>query len=150
MARMTIVDFTPLPALAGGVLIGAAAGLVLLLNGKIAGISGIVARTLAPVRGDTAWRVLFLVGMILGGAVTFVVWPASASFQVEGGYVRVIAAGFLVGLGTRLGGGCTSGHGVCGIARGSRASLVATLVFMAAGFVVVFVLRHVLDHGGAA
>lgn len=142
---MTIVDFTPASAFVGGVLIGLAATLLLLLNGKIAGISGIFARVVKPLPGDTAWRVLFLIGMIAGGALTFLAWPPAASLQLDASWPRILAGGFLVGLGTRVGGGCTSGHGVCGLSRGSRRSLVATLAFMCAGFATVYVIRHVLS-----
>ena len=146
---MTIVNFTPWSALVGGVMLGLASGLVLLLNGKIAGISGIVSRALSPVRGDTAWRVVFLVGMVLGGAATFALWPQSAAFQMQGSWLTILGAGFLVGLGTRLSGGCTSGHGVCGLGRGSLPSLVAVMTFMGAGFAVVYAARHVIGVGGA-
>ncbi len=146
---MTIVDFTPGRAFVGGLLIGLAATLVLLLNGKIAGISGIFARVVKPLPGDTAWRVVFLVGMIGGGALTFAVWPPSAAFALDSSWPQIVAGGFLVGLGTRVGGGCTSGHGVCGLSRGSMRSLVATLVFMGTGFATVYVIRHVLA-GGAS
>jgi uncharacterized membrane protein YedE/YeeE len=146
---MEIVNFTPLPALVGGVLIGLGAVLVLLMNGKIAGISGMLARPFLGVEGDTAWRLVFLVGLVVGGALTFALIPSSAEFQLDAGWSTVLVAGFLVGLGTRVGGGCTSGHGVCGLSSGSVRSLVATLAFMAAGFVTVYVVRHVLGGGGA-
>jgi uncharacterized membrane protein YedE/YeeE len=146
---MTIVHFTPGPALAGGLLIGLAATLVLFLNGKIAGVSGIVARIVKPISGDTAWRATFLVGMIAGGAITFAVWPPSSTFELDAGWPRILLGAFLVGFGTRVGGGCTSGHGVCGISRGSRRSIAATLVFMLTGFATVYVLRHVLAIGAS-
>jgi hypothetical protein len=138
-----MIHFTPVPALAGGVLIGLGAVLVLFLNGKVAGISGIVARLFTGVAGDTAWRVAFLAGMLAGGAATFAASAQFAAFELRAGWARILAAGFLVGLGTRLGGGCTSGHGVCGMARGSPRSIAATLAFMAAGFVTVYVMHHV-------
>ncbi len=146
---MEIVDFTPLPALIGGLMIGAAAVWVLALGGHIAGISGIVARLFTTARAERAWRALFLVGLVGGGAVTFLIWPASAAHVPQASGLTVVLAGFLVGLGTRLGGGCTSGHGVCGIPRGSLRSLTATLVFMGAGFATVYLMRHVFA-GGAA
>ena len=149
---MTIVNFTPVPALLGGVLIGLSAVLVLYLNGRIAGISGIVARVFRRIPGDTAWRVVFLLGMVGGGAATFAAFAGGGvpiGFDQRNGWGVLLAAGFLVGLGTRLGGGCTSGHGVCGLARGSLQSLVAVLTFMAAGIATVYVVRHVLDAGGA-
>ncbi len=141
--------FTPIAGLVGGALIGLATGLVLWLNGKIAGISGVIARSLRPVAGDTAWRVWFIVGLAGGGALTFVVWPAGAQldFSAAGGLVPLAIAGLLVGLGTRLGGGCTSGHGVCGISRGSVPGIAATLTFMAVAGLVVYLRSHVL--GGA-
>ncbi|NVD35197.1 YeeE/YedE family protein [Marinobacter lutaoensis] len=135
--------FTPWSALAGGILIGLAAASFLLLNGRIAGISGILGGLLSPSRGDIAWRIAFLVGLIgapavwrLGGE-----WPA---IRIEAGYPALIIAGLLVGLGTRYASGCTSGHGVCGLSRLSPRSLVATLSFMAAGFITVYILRHAL------
>jgi uncharacterized protein len=141
---MEVVNFTPIPALIGGLLIGSAAALVLYLGGHIAGISGIVARLFTAAPAGRVWRALFLVGMLAGGALTFLLWPPSAAHGSQAGGWTIALAGFLVGLGTRLGGGCTSGHGVCGMTRGSLRSLVATLVFMGAGFATVYFLRHVL------
>lgn len=146
---MNIVDFTPVPAAIGGALIGLSAALVLLLNGKIAGISGIVARPFLGVAGDTGWRIVFLAGMVGGGALTFALLPETAAFTLAAGWVPLLVAGFLVGFGTRLGGGCTSGHGVCGLSAGSVRSLVATLTFMAAGFATVYVVRHLLTEAPA-
>jgi len=136
-------QFTPWHALAGGVLIGLAAALFVLLNGRIAGISGIVGGLLHPRRGDIAWRLAFLAGLIaapLCGALLGA-WPG---MHIDAGYGTLVAAGLLVGVGTRYGAGCTSGHGVCGLSRLSMRSLVATLCFMAAGFATVYVLRHLL------
>jgi len=131
-------NFTPGSALLGGALIGLSTGLALLLNGKIAGISGVVGRILRPAPGDVAWRVFFLVGIALGGALTFALYPPSAKLDFSrAGLPLMVAAGLLVGVGTRLGGGCTSGHGVCGISRRSSGGLVATVVFMAAAGVAV-------------
>lgn len=141
---MDIANFTPVPALVGGLMIGTAAALVYAMNGRIAGISGIAARLLRPVPGDAAWRAVFLVGMVGGGALLFHLRPALAVHEMQTGWLGVVVAGLLVGLGTRLGGGCTSGHGVCGIPRGSLRSFVATLTFMAFGFATVFVLRHLI------
>ncbi len=141
--------FTPLSALVGGLLIGTATGLALLLNGKIAGISGVVGRILRPATGDVAWRVWFLVGMVAGGAVTFALNPPSRALDFSGAGLLVMAGGgLLVGIGTRVGGGCTSGHGVCGISRGSMRGVVATITFMLVAALVVYLHRHVL--GGAA
>ena len=135
--------FTPWSALAGGVLIGIAAAMFVLLNGRIAGISGIAGGLLAPVRGDIAWRVAFLAGLI-GAPAIYLLLAAAPTLQIDAGYPALVAAGLLVGVGTRYGSGCTSGHGVCGISRFSPRSLLATATFMAAGFVTVFVLRHLL------
>lgn len=138
-------SFTPLPALLGGLLIGAAAALLLLLIGRIAGISGLLGGLLQPVRGDLSWRLLFLLGMlsapflVLLGTGRFPAITAVASER------QLIVAGLLVGFGTRLGSGCTSGHGVCGIGRRSVRSLVATVTFIAAGALTVLVLRHTAE-----
>jgi len=141
-----IVDlnaFTPLSALAGGALIGLAAAIFALFNGRIAGISGIVGGLLQRPRGDMDWRIAFLVGMI-GAPVIAALLGQPVVPDISAGWGEVLAAGFLVGIGTRYAGGCTSGHGVCGLSRGSVRSLVATLTFMAAGIVTVFVMRHVV------
>ncbi len=142
---MTIdwINFTPWTALPGGVLIGAAAGLFVVLNGRIAGISGLLASLFergAEGRGEKA---LFLLGILLAPLCWLLMaeLPA-AEFQTN--WLGLLAAGLLVGIGTRYGSGCTSGHGVCGISRLSPRSIVATLAFMAAGFATVFVLRHLL------
>ena len=134
--------FTPYSALIGGVLIGLATGLTLLLNGKIAGISGVVARIFRPVPGDAAWRVWFLLGLVAGGAAAFAVYAPSRSLELAGKPLLMAGAGLLVGLGTRIGGGCTSGHGVCGISRGSTRGVVGTLTFMAVAALVVYAQRH--------
>lgn len=136
--------FTPYSALIGGVLIGLATGLTLFLNGKIAGISGVVARILRPMPGDAAWRVWFLLGLVAGGAGAFAVYAPSRSLELAGTPVLMAGAGLLVGLGTRIGGGCTSGHGVCGISRGSVRGVVGTLTFMVVAALVVFAQRHLL------
>ena len=135
--------FTPGSSLAGGVLIGLAAAMFVLLNGRIAGISGVVGGLLKPRRGDVAWRVAFVLGMVCAPAVYALFWTLP-SLRVDASWGSLVLAGLLVGLGTRFGSGCTSGHGVCGISRLSPRSLVATSTFMAAGFVTVFVLRHVV------
>lgn len=134
--------FTPWTSLAGGVLIGAAAALFLLLNGRIAGISGILGGLMRPVRGDVAWRAAFLAGLLFAPALYALVTRIPAP-TIEAGYPLLLLAGTLVGIGTRYGSGCTSGHGVCGLSRFSPRSLAATLAFMAAGFATVFALRHV-------
>ena len=124
--------FTPWTALAGGILLGIASAAFILLNGRVLGISGIVGGLLAPRRADIGWRLSFLLGLLL------------APTALTAGTLPLIAAGLLVGFGTRYGSGCTSGHGVCGLSRLSPRSLVATLAFMAAGFATVFVIRHVI------
>ena len=135
--------FTPWSSLAGGVLIGVAAAMFLLLNGRIAGISGILGGLLKPVRGDVGWRVAFAIGL-LASPLVYLLFAALPRPQIDASYVALALAGVLVGVGTRYGGGCTSGHGVCGLSRLSPRSLVATLAFMGAGFATVFVIRHVV------
>jgi len=142
-----IVDwnaFTPWSALGGGVLIGIAAGMFVLLNGRIAGISGIVGGLLRPARGDVAWRIAF-VGGLLGAPLLYALVSTLPALQIDVGYGTLVLAGLLVGIGTRYGSGCTSGHGVCGLSRLSPRSLAATATFMAAGFVTVFVIRHLIN-----
>ncbi|MGH8617057.1 MAG: YeeE/YedE family protein [Burkholderiales bacterium] len=134
--------FTPGAALAGGALIGLAAALFVVLNGRIAGISGIVGGLLRPAPGDVAWRAAFVGGLVAGPVVYGLCFGLPA-VRIDADFPLLIAAGLLVGIGTRNGAGCTSGHGVCGLSRLSPRSLVATLAFMAAGFATVFVLRHV-------
>ena len=136
-------NFTPVSALVGGVMIGAAAAAFALLNGRIAGVSGILAGLLRPAPGNTAWRLAFIAGLVLAPWVYAVFAPLPES-TIEAGYPVAVLAGLLVGIGTRYGSGCTSGHGVCGVARLSRRSVVATACFMAAGFATVFVVRHVI------
>lgn len=139
-----MANFTPYSAFAGGLLIGASAVLLLWLNGKIAGISGILGRLLPPVKGDTAWRVLFLAGLVLGAVLFRLLDPAGRGIAIDASVPILVAGGLLVGFGTQLGGGCTSGHGVCGIARLSLRSIVATLVFLASAIVTVTLVRHVI------
>ena len=135
--------FTPWAALAGGMLIGLAAALLILFNGRIAGISGILGGLLRPRSGDLGWRIAFLAGLI-GTPLLWQLWQALPPVQVDAGTPALIVAGLLVGVGVRYGAGCTSGHGVCGLSRLSPRSLVATIVFMAAGFATVFVIRHLV------
>jgi uncharacterized membrane protein YedE/YeeE len=141
--NIDITHFTPLASLAGGLMIGLAAALLLLANGRVAGISGIVGGLLRPARGDIAWRLAFLGGLFVAPLV-WLAMQAMPPAQIDHTPALLAVSGLLVGLGTRFGSGCTSGHGVCGIARLSPRSLVATLCFMAAGFITVFVTRHVL------
>ena len=136
--------FTPWTSLAGGVLIGAATAMLLLLNGKIAGISGILGGLMRPSAGGIGWRVAFISGLVAAPLVYQLVAPLPA-VQIDADTGLLVVAGLLVGLGTRYGSGCTSGHGVSGLSRLSPRSLVATAAFMAAGFATVFVARHVIN-----
>jgi uncharacterized protein len=140
---LDLAHFTPLASLAGGLLIGAAAALFVLGNGRVAGISGIVGGLLNAVRGERAWRVAFIAGLAAAPWLWQLAAPLPARV-IEASPVTLIVAGLLVGVGTRYASGCTSGHGVCGLSRGSLRSLVATAAFMAAGFVTVFVARHLI------
>ncbi len=137
------INFTPWTALTGGILLGIASAAFILLNGRVLGISGIVGGLLAPRRGDIGWRLSFLLGLLLAPtALTLLAPGLIRAPRIDAGALTLIAAGLLVGFGTRYGSGCTSGHGVCGLSRLSPRSLVATLAFMAAGFATVFVIRH--------
>jgi len=137
------LHFTPIPALAGGALIGLAAAMLLLINGRIAGISGIVGGLLTRIRGDQAWRLAFCAGILAAPLLYQMVKPLP-SIQIRASDVVLALAGLLVGFGARYGSGCTSGHGVCGLSRLSLRSLAATLVFMLAGMLMVYFVRHVL------
>jgi hypothetical protein len=136
-------SFTPWSALAGGLLIGLSAALFVLLSGRIAGISGILGGLLALPKGDSAWRAAFVLGLVVSPLV-FAAVRGLPQVRVDAGTGTLVAAGLLVGLGSRYGAGCTSGHGVCGLSRLSPRSLVATGAFMLAGFATVFVVRHLL------
>ena len=135
--------FTPWASLAGGLMIGLAAALLLIVSGRIAGISGIMGGLLKEPRGDWAWRLAFLSGLA-ASPILFSFFRPLPALTIEVSYPTLILAGLLVGLGTRYGSGCTSGHGVCGLARRSRRSLVATSAFMAAGFMTVYIVRHLI------
>ena len=144
---MTIdwMHFTPRESLGGGLLLGVASALFILINGRILGISGILGGLLSPRRGDVAWRLSFLVGMALAPLVASSLFPAAIGLpRIDAGYLSIAGAGLLVGFGTRYGSGCTSGHGVCGLSRLSPRSLVSTLTFMGAGFLMVYLLRHLI------
>jgi uncharacterized membrane protein YedE/YeeE len=135
--------FTPWTSLAGGVLLGVASGLFILFNGRVLGISGIVGGLVRPKPGDRGWRVSFLLGLIAAPLL----WRAAGApmvIRIDAGWATLVAAGLLVGVGTRYGSGCTSGHGVCGISRLSPRAFVATLAFMGSGFATVFVIRHLI------
>ena len=140
---MTIdwAHFTPWLSLGGGVLIGVSAAMLVLLNGRIAGISGIIGGALAPRRGDLAWR-LACIGGLLAAPAFFVLFGEYPAPRIEAGFGTLLVAGFIVGIGTRYASGCTSGHGVCGLSRLSPRSLVATFAFMVAGMATVFIVRH--------
>jgi uncharacterized membrane protein YedE/YeeE len=139
-----VEDFTPASGLIGGLLIGLAAVLMMLLNGKIAGISGIVGGLLARKGSEVGWRAVFIAGLLLGAFIYVLATGGPLPVNIQASLPVVIIAGLLVGFGTRLGSGCTSGHGVVGIARFSKRSIVATLVFFFAAVVTVFVTHHVL------
>lgn len=136
-------SFTPWVSLAGGVIIGIAAAMFILLNGRVAGISGVVGGLLRPMRGDISWRAAFIAGLV-GAPLLYALFTQVPRPRIDAGYPALVVAGLLVGIGTRYGSGCTSGHGVCGMSRLSPRSLVATAAFMLAGFVTVFVARHVI------
>ena len=137
-------NFTPISAAIGGALIGLAAVLLMLFNGRIAGISGIADGLINPRTDDRLWRLAFIVGLIAAPLAAALVGHAVPMPQMPASYAVIAVAGLLVGFGTRLGNGCTSGHGICGIARLSPRSIVATLVFMVAAIVVVALMRHVI------
>jgi uncharacterized membrane protein YedE/YeeE len=142
---MTIdwTHFTPWASLAGGVLIGIAAAMLVLLSGRIAGISGIVGGLLTPRRGEIAWRLAFVAGLFAAPLV-MLRFGQAVTPRIDAGFGMLLAAGLLVGIGTSYGSGCTSGHGVCGLSRLSPRSLVATAAFMLAGIASVFVVRHLV------
>jgi uncharacterized protein len=137
--------YTLLNPVIGGVLIGLASLIATALSGKIPGISGVFGRLLVPQTTDKAWRAIFLLGLIAGAALSFLLWESAALFRPLRPLGVMAAAGLLVGLGTRLGGGCTSGHGVCGVGTAAKDSIMATLIFVAAAMVTVFVYNHVVS-----
>ena len=139
------LHFTPWASLSGGVLLGVASAMFILLNGRILGISGILGGLLPPKVGDSLWRVAFLLGLFAAPLVFTALVPAgfASAPRIDATEWTVVAAGLLVGIGTRYASGCTSGHGVCGLSRMSPRSLVATLSFMGAGFVTVYLVRHI-------
>ena len=135
--------FTPWHALMGGALVGTAAALFVLLNGRIAGISGVLGGLLRPVKGDVAWRAAFVIGLIAAPLI-YLLFGSPPKPRIDADFGALVLAGLLVGVGTRYGAGCTSGHGVCGLSRLSPRSLIATAAFMATGFASVFAVRHLL------
>ena len=138
-----MTNFTPWSSLLGGALIGVSASMLLLLNGRVAGISGIVGGLVRPRAGETSWRAMFVVGLLVGGLLLYVLRPASFGVGAVSLPLSIVA-GLFVGFGTRLGSGCTSGHGVCGISRFSGRSIAATVTFMATGAVATFVVQHLI------
>lgn len=141
--NIDMAAFTPWMSLAGGLLIGTGIALFALLAGRIAGISGIVGGLLRPVRGETGWRIAFLAGLA-GAPFAYALFMPLPEVRVDAGIPMLLLAGLLVGIGTRYGSGCTSGHGICGLSRRSPRSIAATAAFMGTGFVTVWLLRHAL------
>ena len=139
--------FTPIQSLIGGALLGLSAALLLLLNGRVAGISGIFSGLLVPARGEFVWRALFIAGLMCGGRLVGRLRPELFNNALPRSGTAVVAAGILVGFGSRLANGCTSGHGLCGVSRGSTRSLAATMTFVATGMATAFLIRRVF--GGA-
>ena len=135
--------FTPASAVIGGATIGGAAALFAVLNGRIAGVSGILGGLARPQAGDVSWRIAFVAGLV-AAPLAWGLLAALLEIRVDASFPALVAAGLLVGIGTRYGGGCTSGHGVCGISRASPRSIAATVAFMAAGFATVYVARHLI------
>ena len=140
-------NFTPFSALIGGALIGASATLFLWANGRIAGISGILGGVIFAPKSEITWRLLFLLGLLSAMASYMLVFGGTPEIQIQSTPVVTVLAGLFVGFGTRMGSGCTSGHGICGIARFSKRSFTATAVFMLTGFISVFVSRHLFGLG---
>ncbi len=141
---MTIdwTSFAPGPALAGGILLGVAAALYVLINGRILGISGILGGLIGPKKSDWLWRASFVLGLLTAPLWGKFVFQMNTTAVIDADYITLIVAGLLVGFGARYGSGCTSGHGICGLSRLSPRSLLATLTFMGCGFLVVYLVRH--------
>ncbi|MBU3640247.1 YeeE/YedE family protein [Polynucleobacter sp. Fuers-14] len=137
-------SFTPIPSLLGGMILGVAAALYVLLHGRILGISGIVSGLLHPKLTDTAWRLSLVLGLVSAPFIAALFFGIFPVVEIESNWFAIMIAGLLVGFGAHYGSGCTSGHGICGLSRLSPPSLVATLLFMCAGFLTVFVLRHLI------
>ncbi|BEI37228.1 YeeE/YedE family protein [Polynucleobacter sp. HIN7] len=135
-------SFTPGPALVGGILLGIAAALYVLINGRILGISGILGGLIGPKKSDWLWRASFILGLLTAPLWGKYVFQMSTNAVIDADYITLIVAGLLVGFGARYGSGCTSGHGICGLSRLSPRSLLATLTFMGCGFLVVYLVRH--------
>lgn len=137
-------SFTPIPSLLGGMILGVAAAFYVLLYGRILGISGIISGLIHSQQGDRDWRVALILGLLTAPMLTALFFEIRPVIEVNADWFAVVIAGLLVGFGSHYGSGCTSGHGICGLSRLSPRSLVATLSFMGAGFLTVFVLRHVI------
>jgi uncharacterized membrane protein YedE/YeeE len=138
------LSFTPIPSLLGGIILGVAAALYVLLHGRILGISGIVSGLLHPKLADSAWRLSLVLGLISAPFLAALLFGIIPVVEIDSGWLAIVIAGLLVGFGAQYGSGCTSGHGICGLSRLSPRSLVATLAFMSAGFVMVFIIRHMI------
>jgi uncharacterized membrane protein YedE/YeeE len=138
------LSFTPIPSLLGGMILGLAAALYVFLHGRILGVSGIVAGLLHPKLTDTAWRLSLVLGLISAPFLAALFFGIIPIVEIDSSWLAIVIAGLLVGFGAHYGSGCTSGHGICGLSRLSPRSLVATLAFMSAGFVMVFVIRHLI------
>jgi uncharacterized membrane protein YedE/YeeE len=138
------LSFTPIPSLLGGMILGVAAALYVLLHGRILGISGIVSGLLHPKHGDIVWRLALVLGLLSAPFLAAVFFAIRPVVEINTDWFGVLIAGLLVGFGAQYGSGCTSGHGICGLSRLSPRSLVATATFMGAGFLTVFILRHLL------
>jgi uncharacterized protein len=138
------IAFTPGPAFLGGIILGIAAALYFLLHGRILGISGIVSGLLSPKKGDWAWRVILLLGILSAPLLAALIFGLHTATVIDADWLAIVIAGLLVGFGAHYGSGCTSGHGICGLSRLSPRSLVATFSFMSAGFITVYVIRHLL------
>lgn len=137
-------SFTPIPALLGGMILGSAAALYVFLHGRILGISGIVSGLIHPQQGDRSWCIVLILGLLTAPLLAALFFGIRPIVQVDADWFAVVLAGLLVGFGSQYGSGCTSGHGICGLSRLSPRSLVATLSFMGAGFLTVYVLRHLI------
>ena len=138
------LSFTPIPSLLGGMILGVAAALYVLLHGRILGISGIISGLLHPKLTDSAWRLNLVLGLISAPFLAALFFGIIPVVEIDSSWLAIVIAGLLVGFGAQYGSGCTSGHGICGLSRLSPRSLVATLAFMCAGFVMVFVIRHLM------
>ena len=138
------LSFTPIPSLLGGIILGVAAALYVLLHGRILGISAIVSGLLHPKLADSAWRLSLVLGLISAPFLAALFFGIIPVVEIDSGWLAIVIAGLLVGFGAQYGSGCTSGHGICGLSRLSPRSLVATLAFMSAGFVMVFIIRHMI------